>query len=307
MLVGDCKVQKDIAKPFVKWAGGKGQHIKIFDNMFPNELAEGKIKTYIEPFVGGGAVLFHILQHYDVEKVYINDINAELTNSYKCIKKDVQIVVDKLSRFEKEYLSCKDRAKYFYDVRAKFNKTKLNGDFDFEKCAEFIFLNRTCFNGLHRVNRSGEFNVPHGRYNNPLICDKENLLLCSEVLQKVEIFTGGYEQMLNKIDKNTFVYFDPPYRPLLKSKSFNSFDKSKFGDEEQRILAERFKKVSQKGVFLMLSNSDPKNADEKDDFFDELYKGFGVERIVAKRTISAQASRRGNVTEIVVRNYKRRG
>ena len=306
MPIGDCKVQMDIARPFLKWAGGKGQHLKIFENMFPTELAEGKIKTYIEPFVGGGAVLFHVLQHYDIEKAYINDINAELTNCYKCIKKDVQRVIERLSRLEKEYLSCRDRAKYFYDIRAKFNKSKLNGDFDFDKCAEFIFLNRTCFNGLHRVNRSGEFNVPHGSYKNPLICDKENLILCSEVLKKVEIFTGGYEQMLGEIDKNTFVYFDPPYRPLLKSKSFNSFDKSKFGDEEQRALAERFKRVSRKGVFLMLSTSDPKNADAEDDFFDELYKAFDIERIFAKRIISAQASRRGSVTEIVVRNYTRR-
>ncbi len=298
-------MRKGTAKPFVKWAGGKGQHLKTFDDMFPNELVEGKLKTYIEPFIGGGAVLFHILQNYNIQKAYINDINSELINCYKCIKQDVQKVIVHLSQLEKEYFVFDDRAKYFYNVRDKFNKSELNGKFDFEKCAEFIFLNKTCFNGLYRVNSSGKFNVPHGKYKNPLICDKENLILCSEVLQRVEIFNGGYEQMLDKIDKNTFVYFDPPYRALLKHKSFNSFDKARFGDDQQKTLAKNFKIVSGRGAVLMLSNSDPKNVDSEDDFFDELYKDFYIDRITAKRTINCQAGKRGNITEIVVRNFKR--
>lgn len=297
---------KGIAKPFLKWAGGKGQLINTFDEMFPNELKEGKIKTYIEPFVGGGAVLFHVLQNYDIEKAYINDINKELINCYRCIKADVNEVIKQLEVLEKEYLSCDDRTKYFYNVRDRYNSIHLNGHYDFEKCADFIFLNHTCFNGLYRVNKSGKFNVPHGKYKNPLICDKDNLLLCSKLLQKVEISFGSYEQVLSKVDKNIFVYFDPPYRPLIENNSFVSYDKSGFDDSDQIKLAENFKDLNKKDCLLMLSNSDPKNTNENDNFFDDLYNGFAIERVYAKRMINCQASKRGDITEIVVMNYKRR-
>lgn len=297
---------KGIAKPFLKWAGGKGQLINTFDEMFPNELKEGKIKTYIEPFVGGGAVFFHVLQKYDIEKAYINDINKELINCYRCIKADVNEVIKQLEFLEKEYLSCDDRTKYFYNVRDRYNSIHLNGHYDFEKCADFIFLNHTCFNGLYRVNKSGKFNVPHGKYKNPLICDKDNLLLCSKLLQKVEISFGSYEQVLSNADKNTFVYFDPPYRPLVENNSFVSYDKSGFDDCDQIELAENFKNLDKKDCLLMLSNSDPKNTNENDNFFDDLYNGFAIERVYAKRMINCQASKRGDITEIVVMNYKRR-
>lgn len=297
---------KGIAKPFLKWAGGKGQLINTFDEMFPSKLKEGKIKTYIEPFVGGGAVLSHVLQNYDIEKAYINDINKELINCYRCIKADVNEVIKQLEVLEKEYLSCDDRTKYFYNVRDRYNSIHLNGHYDFEKCADFIFLNHTCFNGLYRVNKSGKFNVPHGKYKNPLICDKENLLLCSKLLQKVEISFGSYEQILSNADKNTFVYFDPPYRPLVENNSFVSYDKSGFDDSDQIKLAENFKNLDKKDCLLMLSNSDPKNINENDNFFDDLYNNFEIKRVYAKRMINCQASKRGDITEIVVMNYKRR-
>ena len=297
---------KGIAKPFLKWAGGKGQLINTFNEMFPKELKEGKIKTYIEPFVGGGAVLFHVLQNYDIEKAYINDINKELINCYRCIKADVNEVIKQLEVLEKEYLSCDDRTKYFYNVRDRYNSIHLTGHYDFEKCADFIFLNHTCFNGLYRVNKSGKFNVPHGKYKNPLICDKKNLLLCSKLLQKVEISFGSYKQVLSNADKNTFVYFDPPYRPLTLNNSFVSYDKSGFDDNDQIKLAKNFKDLDKKGCLLMLSNSDPKNTNENDNFFDDLYNGFAIERVYAKRMINCQASKRGDITEIVVMNYKRR-
>lgn len=297
---------KGIAKPFLKWAGGKGQLINTFDEMFPNELKEGKIKTYIEPFVGGGAVLFHVLQNYDIEKAYINDINKELINCYRCIKADVNEVIKQLEVLEKEYLSCDDRAKYFYNVRDRYNSIHLNGHYDFEKCADFIFLNHTCFNGLYRVNKSGKFNVPHGKYKNPLICDKDNLLVCSKLLQKVEISFGSYEQVLSNANTNTFVYFDPPYRPLIENNSFVSYDKSGFDDKDQIELAKNFKDLDKKDCLLMLSNSDPKNTNENDNFFDDLYNGFEIERVYAKRMINCQANKRGDITEIVVMNYKRR-
>ena len=297
---------KCVAKPFLKWAGGKGQLLDTFDKMFPQELIEGKIKTYIEPFVGGGAVLFHILQNYKIEKAYINDINKELINCYRCIKADVEEVIKPLSILENKYLSSKDRAKCFYNVRERYNQIHLNGHYDYEKCADFIFLNHTCFNGLYRVNKEGKFNVPHGKYKNPLICDKENLRLCSQLLQKVEISFGDYRQVLSNANKDSFVYFDPPYRPLIENNSFVNYDKSGFDDNDQIELSQNYKKLDKQNCLLMLSNSDPKNTNENDNFFDNLYKGFNIERVYAKRMINCQASKRGNITEIVVMNYKRR-
>lgn len=297
---------KGVAKPFLKWAGGKGQLLDAFDKMFPQELVNEKIKTYIEPFVGGGAVLFYILQNYRIEKAYINDINKELINCYRCIKADVEEVIRRLEILENEYLSSEDRAKYFYNVRERYNQIHLNGHFDYEKCVDFIFLNHTCFNGLYRVNKEGKFNVPHGKYKNPLICDKENLRLCSQLLQKVEISFGGYRQVLLNADKDSFVYFDPPYRPLIENNSFVNYDKSGFDDNDQIELSQNYKKLDKQNCFLMLSNSDPKNTNENDNFFDDLYKGFNIERVYAKRMINCQASKRGNITEIVVMNYKRR-
>ena len=297
---------KYVAKPFLKWAGGKGQLLDTFDKMFPQELIEGKIKTYIEPFVGGGAVLFHILQNYKIEKAQINDINKELINCYRCIKADVEEVIKPLSILEKEYLSSENRNKYFYNVRERYNQIHLNGHYDYEKCADFIFLNHTCFNGLYRVNKEGKFNVPHGKYKKPLICDKENLRLCSQLLQKVEINFGSYEQVLEKADANTFLYFDPPYRPLLENNSFVSYDKAGFDDDDQIKLSQNYRNLNKQNCLLMLSNSDPKNTNENDNFFDDLYKGFSIERVYAKRMINCQASKRGNITEIVVMNYKRR-
>ena len=201
---------KGVAKPFLKWAGGKGQLLNKFEELYPQALIDGKIETYIEPFVGGGAVLFNVLQSYEIKKAYINDINKELINCYRCIKADIEEVIKQLKALENEYLSCVDRNNYFYEVRNRYNEIHLNGHLDFEKCADFIFLNRTCFNGLYRVNRDGKFNVPHGRYKNPLICDQDNLRLCSKLLQRVEINFGSYEQVLDKADKNAFIYFDPP-------------------------------------------------------------------------------------------------
>lgn len=297
---------KYVAKPFLKWAGGKGQLLDTFDKMFPQELIEGKIKTYIEPFVGGGAVLFHILQNYKIEKAQINDINKELINCYRCIKADVEEVIKPLSILEKEYLSSENRNKYFYNVRERYNQIHLNGHYDYEKCADFIFLNHTCFNGLYRVNKEGKFNVPHGKYKKPLICDKENLRLCSQLLQKVEINFGSYEQVLEKADANTFLYFDPPYRPLLENNSFVSYDKAGFDDIDQIKLSQNYRNLDKQNCLLMLSNSDPKNINEKDNFFDDLYKSFNIERVYAKRMINCQANKRGNITEIVVTNYKRR-
>ncbi len=299
-------MNKKLSKPFLKWAGGKGQLLNKFKELYPQELINGEIKIYIEPFVGGGAVLFDILQNYQIEKAYINDINKELINCYRCIKANVEEVIKQLDILEKEYLTSEDRAIYFYKVRDRYNEIHLNEHYDFEKCADFIFLNKTCFNGLYRVNKDGKFNVPHGKYKNPLICDKENLRSCSNLLQKVEISCGNYEEILEKVGNNIFLYFDPPYRPLIENNSFVSYDKSGFDDNDQIKLANNYKILDNKNCLLMLSNSDPKNTNEEDNFFDDIYNGFEIKRVFAKRMINSSASNRGDITEIVVMNYKRK-
>ena len=299
---------KGVAKPFLKWAGGKGQLLNKFEEMYPQELINGEIDTYIEPFVGGGAVLFDILQKYKVKKAVIVDLNKELVNCYRCIKADVKELIKHLKTLQSEFLSLSDekRKGYFLKVRKRYNKIHLNGKYDFEKAADFIFLNKTCFNGLYRVNSKGEFNVPFGKYKNPLICDSENLTLISNLLQNVEIRFGDYSICEEYVNGRTFIYFDPPYRPLIENSSFVGYDKSGFNDNNQTELAEFVKKLDKQNCLVMLSNSDPKNTNPDDNFFDELYKGFEIDRIFAKRMINCQADKRGDITEIVIRNYKRR-
>lgn len=299
---------KGVAKPFLKWAGGKGQLLNKFEEMYPQELINGEIDTYIEPFVGGGAVLFDVLQKYKVKKAVIVDLNKELINCYRCIKADVNELIKHLKKMQDEFLSLNDgkRKDYFLKVRNRYNEIHLNGKYDFEKTADFIFLNKTCFNGLYRVNSKGEFNVPFGKYKNPLICDSENLTLISNLLQNVEIRFGDYSICEEYMNGRTFIYFDPPYRPLIENSSFVGYDKSGFNDNNQKELAEFVKKLDKQNCLVMLSNSDPKNTNPDDNFFDELYKGFEIDRIFAKRMINCQADKRGDITEIVVRNYKRR-
>lgn len=299
---------KGVAKPFLKWAGGKGQLLNKFEEMYPQELINDKIDLYIEPFVGGGSVLFDVLQKYKVKKAVIVDLNKELINCYRCIKADVNELINHLKTLQSEFLPLSDenRKDYFLKVRNRYNEIHLNGKYDFEKAADFIFLNKTCFNGLYRVNSKGKFNVPFGKYKNPLICDSENLILISKLLQNVEIRFGDYSICEEYIEGKTFIYFDPPYRPLIENSSFVGYDKSGFNDDNQKELAEFVKKIDKQNCLVMLSNSDPKNTNPNDNFFDELYKGFDIDRIFAKRMINCQADKRGDITEIVVRNYKRR-
>ena len=217
---------KGVAKPFLKWAGGKGQLLNKFEEMYPEELINGDIDTYIEPFIGGGAVFFDVLQKYKVKKAVIIDLNKELINCYRCIKADVNQLIHSILQNEFLALSEKDRKEYFLKVRDNYNTICLNGKYDFDKASNFIFLNRTCFNGLYRVNSKGLFNVPFGKYKNPLICDVENLQAISKLLQNVEIKYGDYSLCKEYINEKTFVYFDPPYRPLLENKSFVNYDKN---------------------------------------------------------------------------------
>lgn len=292
-------------KPFLKWAGGKGQLLNNIRKMYPEEMGR-EIKKYAEPFVGGGAVLFDILESFNLEEVYISDINSELINTYTMIRDNVEYVIEMLESMSLEYIPIEkdERKLYYYEKRERFNYIKMNysGTFNVESAALFIFLNRTCFNGLYRVNSKGLNNVPMGSYKNPTICDENNLRNISIALKNVIITCGDYRECENFVDNNTFVYFDPPYRPLSETASFTSYSENVFDDTSQTELAEFVGLLHKKGAKIVVSNSDPKNADENDCFFDKLYSGYKITRVNAKRTINCNANFRGNVTELIIYN-----
>ncbi len=292
-------------KPFLKWAGGKGQLIKEIEKYYPFE--KGKITKYAEPFVGGGAVLFDILSKYDIEEVYISDINAELINTYVIVREHIDELVKLLIKYQNEYvpLDKDNRKNYYIEKRNRFNDIKVNGNEtgNIEKAALMIFLNKTCFNGLYRVNRKGLFNVPMGAYKNPLICDEKNLRAVSEKLQNVKIVCGDYKKSDDFIDENTFVYFDPPYRPLTETASFTAYTENLFDDEKQIELANFVKRISDKGAMVVVSNSDPKNANEEDDFFDKIYAIHKIKRVEATRMINCNSDSRGKIKELLISNF----
>lgn len=297
---------KEKVRPFVKWAGGKGSLIPQITKYYPEDLKTGVIDKYVEPFVGGGAVLIDILQKYDVKEAYAYDTNKDLINAYNVIKTDVNSLINKLKKYEDEYISLEmeDRKKYYYDVRSEYNSSEIKeGKISLKRAAEFIFLNRTCFNGLYRVNQSGDFNVPMGKYKNPTICDEENLEALSKLIKNVEFICGDYQTTEEIVDKNTFVYFDPPYRPLSVTSGFTSYTKDDFDDEDQKQLASFFRTLDTKDAKLMLSNSNPKNVNEEDTFFDDIYSGFNINELQANRMINANANKRGKISELLIINY----
>ena len=291
------------AKPFVKWAGGKGQLLSEIRKVYPNEM--GKLITkYAEPFVGGGAVLFDVLNRFVLHEVFICDKNKDLIRTYKTIRDHADELIDVLSEFENEYQpACTEKRKMlYYEKRQRFNAIKSVNAETTELAALFIFLNRTCFNGLYRVNAKGGFNVPQGGYANPCICDAANLRRVSEKLQKVSITCGDYKTSSSFMDCKTFAYFDPPYRPLTATASFTAYDQDGFNDDEQTELARFIDEISEKGVYVVASNSDPKNIDEHDTFFDEIYSRHLVLRVEASRAINSNGAKRGKVSELLITN-----
>lgn len=277
-----------IAKPFLKWAGGKTQLIEQIENQLPENIIDNNF-TYIEPFVGSGAVLFWMLEKFpNLENAVINDINTDLTNCYISIKEDVENLINILSEWQSEYylLAQNDvkKKEYYYAKRTLFNSRNSNQTI---QSALFIFLNRTCFNGLFRVNRKNEFNVPIGSYKKPLIFNSENLRAVSKVLQRVEILNGDYSETLNFATKNTFFYFDPPYKPLSETSSFNSYAKDEFNDAEQIRLKDFCIELDNLNHQWILSNSDVKGKNPNDNFFDDLYSDFNIHRVNARRSINA--------------------
>ena len=296
------------AKPFLKWAGGKGQLISQLEEHLPKELKEHEF-TYIEPFVGGGAMFFHMLQRFpNIKRAVINDINSYLITAYRVIKDSSNELIERLAELEKRYYELiEDEAKksFFLEARTIFNENKLD---DIERTKYLIFLNRTCFNGLYRVNAKGKFNVPFGRYLHPTICNEEVLKADSLLLNQVEIMilNGDYKQTLKYIgDGLNFFYFDPPYRPLDATSSFNSYAKEEFNDDEQIRLHDYCARLNQMpNIKWMLSNSDCSARNPEDTFFEKLYCDFNINRVQASRAINANPNKRGKLTELLIKNYE---
>ena len=299
-------IEKDTktVKPFLKWAGGKGQLLSEIEKYYP---FDNNVTKYAEPFVGGGAVLFDILSKFSLSEIYISDINEELINTYRMIRDHIDDIIEHLELLQQQYspLSINDRKAYYNSKRDRFNYLKVNGNksVNVEKAVLMIFLNKTCFNGLFRVNRKGLFNVPIGSYKKPLICDKNNLNAVSNKLKNVKIVCGDYRESEKFIDSHTFVYFDPPYRPITNTASFTAYTENLFTDAEQIELAEYVNTLNDKGAKVVISNSDPKNSDTDDDFFDNIYSKQKIKRVEANRMINCQAQARGKVKELLISNF----
>lgn len=285
--------------------------LQKFQELYPQQLKDKKIKNFYEPFLGSGAVFFDVAQNFEIKSAYLYDINEELILAYKVVQQDAPKLIDCLHRYQRTYLKLekKKREEYFYKQRTNYNLQRITTDHNkyseawIPRAAQLIFLNRTCFNGLFRVNSKADFNTPVGDYKNPVICDEANLLAVAKVLSIATIKKADFRQIKKDLKKNSFVYFDPPYRPISKTASFTAYSKHAFADKEQTDLKNIFEFIDSKGQYAMLSNSDPKNIDPKDNFFDELYKGFNLTRIPARRMINSDASKRGSISEIVVTNY----
>ena len=295
------------AKPFVKWAGGKRNLLFQLEALLPNNFDDLKDVTYIEPFVGGGAMLFHMLQnHKCIRRVVINDINADLIRCYQLILATPHILIEHLKNIEREFYSASLSARrdIYYAYREMYNRDGIHPD---EKAAIFIFLNHTCYNGLYRVNADGRFNVPFGRYKNPIICNEELIMEDYELLSSVEVVIrqpGDYKSIFRNLSTRypNFIYLDPPYRPLSNTSYFKEYSNAPFGDEQQVELKEFCDRLSNQGCQIMLSNSDSKT-ENGDSYFEGLYEGYNFSRVFAPRYINAQPKKRLKMIEVVIRNY----
>lgn len=313
-----------MATPFVKWAGGKSKLAPIIEEKIESSIGFENISNYIEPFVGGGAFFFYLSNKYTFSEVTLMDINAELINAYRAIRDDVKEIINELDKLQTEYNSLEEldeKAQHFYQIREIFNsfhdKKRLEINVDFEQASRFIYLNKTCFNGLYRENSKGQYNVPFGKRDSINLYDLDNLLEISKILKNVNLVVGDYKQAEEYIEpltpenlkdyQYTLVYFDPPYRPISGTASFNAYSKSGFNDNDQVELAKFCERISKKGAYVAISNSDPHNGAEKakeDNFFDDLYgqKGpnFEIYRISAARAIAAKGTSRSKVSELLI-------
>lgn len=286
LLDDSARIIAEKPKPFVKWVGGKRQLLEQFRkmNLYPPEDFDPENSRYFEPFVGGGAVFFDLLP----EEGFLSDLNKELVTTYNVIKNDLEKLIVSLKKHKTD-------KEYFLKIRAH-DPNKLS---DVAVASRFIFLNRTCFNGMYRVNSKGGFNVPFGKYSNPLICDEDNLQKVSKALQNIDIKYQDYKEVLKKAKKGDFIYFDPPYYPVSKTASFTSYTAETFLDKEQTELRDTFVELHKRGCFVMLSNSDTP-------FINKIYsgiKGVSINKVQAGRAINSNGSGRGKITEVLITNY----
>lgn len=307
------------AKPILKWAGGKGQLLERLSAHFPRALKEGEIKTYAEPFLGGGAMFFHVMQAYPIQTAWLFDANEELILLYSTVQRDVEPLIEGLTRMAGSYLRLDPEARkaQYLKVRASFNQERPLVDYRkyeasswVKRAAQLLFLNKTCYNGLFRVNRDGGFNVPFGKYARPKIVNPDNLRAAAGLLGRssVRLVHGDFGDLAAKArlpKPGTFIYYDPPYLPISKTASFTAYSRSAFGEPEQKRLAAMFRSLDGPGVYQMLSNSDPKNEDPRNDFFEDLYSDYRgtIFRVPASRSINSDPSRRGRINEIVITSY----
>lgn len=291
------------AKPFLKWVGGKTQLLPELEARLPVDFAHS-VDVYAEAFVGGGALLFRLLSKgLRPGRVIVNDSNRDLANAWRVVQSRADDLLGMLGRYAKDYGKLeneKEKRVYYGAVRRGYNEGKLlAGEPDVHRAAQLIFLNRTCFNGLYRVNSQGRFNVPFGRYENPGICDAETIGAASAALEGIEILTGDFEAAVTGADARWFVYFDPPYRPISVTSAFCDYTQGGFGDAEQRRLAALCRHLDGAGARWMVSNSD-----SPDGFFDDLYRGFRIDRVQAARVINSRGSGRGKISELIVTNAR---
>ena len=300
----NTKNNKIKAKPFVKWAGGKSSLINILIENLPSNFEEQRTITYIEPFVGGGAMLFYMLTHYpNIKRAVINDVNEDLISCYLLIKNDPTKLIALLRKIEEEFYqlaNIEEKTRYYYQMRERYNRDDFANE---ERAACFIFLNKTCFNGLYRVNTNGKFNVPFGKYERPNICDEELIMADHLILQKVDIYVGEYKNITKHLGKKyNFIYIDPPYRPLSGSACFIEYSHNVFDDTEQEKLKTYCDILTQKGCKIMQSNSNSLD-DKKESYFAKLYNTYTVKQILAHRFINAHAGKREKETELLIMNY----
>jgi len=301
-----------MSKPILKWAGGKTQLIKKIEEFLPEEIKNKKIKKYAEPFIGGGALFFYLQDKYKINETYISDTNKDLILLYRAVKENLNELLKHLLIRSNKYhrITVEEKRKeYFYKIRENYNEGITESSYQTltkestKRASQLIFLNRTCFNGLYRVNSNGLFNVPFGKYKNPGIYNEKGLKEASKLLKNTIIECLSYQEIPKEFLTNSLIYFDPPYRPLSNTSSFTAYNKSNFNDNSQIELANYYKKISvNKNLYLILSNSDPKNSNKNDDFFDDLYNGFNINRVSATRIINSKSEGRGKITEILVTN-----
>ncbi|MBF2056021.1 MAG: Dam family site-specific DNA-(adenine-N6)-methyltransferase [Cyanobacterium sp. T60_A2020_053] len=293
------------SKPFLKWVGGKSQLVNEIDQLIGQVVQKtNKNLTYIEPFVGGGAILFHVLNNVtNIENFIINDINRVLVNAYKAIQKNHLQLIDLLLDIQSSYYSLntlEEKRVFYLEKRKVFN---FSSEDQLIKIALLIFLNKTCFNGLYRVNKQGKFNVPFGKYLKPTICDIDNLSSVHQFLQRVNILNGDFQETLEGAVSPSLFYLDPPYKPIKLTSSFTSYSQGMFNDQEQIRLKLFCDEINKNNHYFILSNSDVKNYDSCNNFFDELYQQYKIKRVKARRSINSQGDKRGEVFELIITNF----